>query len=746
MLPVVLGIVIVIVVLLVLGNIYTDLLWFRSVGYSHVYTTQLWAKVELFFIFGVVMALVVGANIVVAYRLRPAFRPTSPEQESLARFRAVGEPFQRLLLAVVLLLIGVIAGVSTAGRWQTWLLWRHAVHFGTKDAQFHRDVSYFAFTYPFQRFVLGFAFTAVILSIVAAAITHYVFGALRVQTPGEKATPTARAHLSLLLGLFVLLKAVAYFLDRYGLAFSRAAWSPDRRTRMCMPSCLRRRFLSSSRSSARGCSSRTSRIAAGRCRSLRSASWSSRRSWSAASIRSSSSTSRWRRTQQTRKRFISGATSRRRGTAYGLNNVQVNPYNATTTASPGQLRNDAASLPGIRLIDPNVVAPTFDQLQQIRGYYSFPDVTDIDRYVIKGTHTDSVVAVRDIDVGALSGSQNNWINQHLVYTHGFGFVAAPANATDQDGKPAFFEKNIPPVGSLGAFEPRVYFGESSPDYSIVGAKPGANPVELDRPTEGGTGQVNTTYTGKGGVPMGSFLRRVLYAVKFKEKNILLSSRINSDSRILYIRDPRERVRKAAPYLRLRRRPVSGGCRRPDHVDRRRLHDLGRLPVLGADLAGSGHSGHAHAEVVFGEVAGRQPDQLHPQLGQGHRRCVRRHRHALRVGRDRPGPQDLGADLPEHRAAEGIHTDGPDGALPVPGRPVQGPTRHLHQVPRDRPARVLRRIGLLDRAERPDAERFDPAAAVLPDVEDAGARCAHVLADVDAGAEEADEPRGLRVRQ
>jgi uncharacterized membrane protein (UPF0182 family) len=553
----VIGLVAIIAVLVVIGNLYTQLLWFRSVDYSHVYTTQVWAKIELFFVFGIVMALVVGINIVVAYRLRPSFRPRSPEQDNLDRFRAVAEPFQRWLLAVVLLLIGIAAGSSAAGKWRTWLLWRHGQHFGVKDAQFHKDISYFTFTYPFQRWILGFAFTAVVLSIIAAAVTYYLVGALRVQTPGEKVTPHARAHLSLLLGLFVLLKAVAYFLDRYGLAFSlRGVVQGPSYTDVHAVLPAKTILM----------------VVAIICAGLFFANIAYR-SWTLPIVGFGvmvisaiviggvypAIVQHFRVAPNAADKeaaYISRNITATR-TAYGLPNpdsAQVKQnYAATTTATAGQLAADAASLPGIRLVDPNVLSATYNQLQQIRGFYSFPDVLDIDRYPIAGKETDSVVAIRDVALGGLSGDQNNWINRHLVYTHGFGFVGASTNTVDPDGKPVFFEKNIPPVGPLPSFEPRIYFGENSPNYSIVGAKPGVN-NELDRPTdvatEGTNGQVNTTYAGKGGVPMGSFIRRVLYTVKFKEKNLLLSGRINSNSKILYIRDPRQRVRQVAPYLQL----------------------------------------------------------------------------------------------------------------------------------------------------------------------------------------------------
>src|SRR3954467_12437598 len=497
---IVVALVVLIVAFVVIGGIYTELLWFRSVDYAHVFTTQLWVKVELFFLFGFVMAAIVGANIVVAFRLRPSFRPPSPEQESLDRIRTAAEPFQRWVFAAVLLLIGIAAGSSAAGKWRTWLLWLHGQDFGIKDQQFHKDISYFTFTYPFQRWILGLAFTAVVLSLIASAVTYYLFGALRVQTPGEKVTPAARAHLSTLLGVFVLLKAIAYFLDRYGLAFSlRGVVQGPSYTDVHAVLPAKTILV----------------VIAIICAGLFFANIAYRR-WllpivafgvmviSAIVIGgiypaivqhfSVAPTAADKEAP-----YISRNIAATR-TAYGLpdpDSPTVNQaYTATTTATPGQLQRDAASLPGIRLVDPNVMSATYNQLQQIRGFYSFPDVLDIDRYPINGRKTDSVVAVRDVDLAGLSGDQNNWINRHLVYTHGFGFVAAPTNTVDEDGKPVFFERNIPPQGPLPPFEPRVYFGEDSPNYSVVGGKPGQN-NELDRPTdkasEGANGQVNTTY-------------------------------------------------------------------------------------------------------------------------------------------------------------------------------------------------------------------------------------------------------------
>ena len=211
--------------------------------------------------------------------------------------------------------------------------------------------------------------------------------------------------------------------------------------------------------------------------------------------------------------------------------------------------SDLGTISNIRLIDPSVVSATFRQLQQIKPYYGFSDALDLDRYKINGTSRDAVVAVRELNING--NPARNWINDHLVYTHGFGFVAATANTVDADGKPSFSVGNIPPTSGLGNFQPRIYFGENMPDYSIIGGAKGGTQTELDYPDDASaTGQKNYTYQGKGGVPMGSLASRLLFAIKYQEQRILLSNLINKDSKILFNRDPSLRVRKVAPWLTL----------------------------------------------------------------------------------------------------------------------------------------------------------------------------------------------------
>jgi uncharacterized membrane protein (UPF0182 family) len=207
------------------------------------------------------------------------------------------------------------------------------------------------------------------------------------------------------------------------------------------------------------------------------------------------------------------------------------------------------------VLDPNIVSQTFEQLQQQRSFYSFPQTLDVDRYPLtpgSSALTDTVVGVREINLSGLQPAQQNWINEHLVYTHGYGLVAASANTSTAKGAPSFVEQDLPPTGDIPITQDgsRVYFGENSPSYSIVGAPAGSPERELDLPSGNASGQSNTTYQGNGGVPIGSTWRQLLYAYKFKDKNILLASGVNSKSQILYVRDPRQRVAKVAPWLTL----------------------------------------------------------------------------------------------------------------------------------------------------------------------------------------------------
>jgi uncharacterized membrane protein (UPF0182 family) len=553
------------IVLAVLGVVYgvavalwTERLWFASVSFGSVFTKKLVTEAGLFVVFALLMAAAISVNAIVAYRLRPRYRPVSVEQQSLDRYRDAIDPIRRWVVIGASVLLGLMAGGSAAGQWETFLLWQNGRDFGTTDQEFRQDIGWFAFDYPWWRYVLSFAFAAVILGLIAAAVTHYIYGGIRLQTPGERIAPATQAHLSVLIGLFVLLKAVAYWMDRYALILDDGSL-----------------FTGGSYTDINAVlPAKTILIFVALICALLFFINVWRRSWTLPGLGLGLLVlcavllgGVWpllvqqfqvKPNEPDRERDYIERNIEATRTAYGVAGVNEEEYVAETDVSQGQLREDSGTVPGIRLLDPNVVPSAFQQLQQVRGFYLFPDTLDVDRYDVDDQTRDMVVAVREVDLAGIPEGQRNWNNEHTVYTHGFGFVAAYGNTRSTNGSPSWAEEDIPPQGVLGEYEPRIYFGENSPEYSIVGAPEGATAVEFDIPEDPDAGgrERNNTYEGDGGVPIGSFVNRVLYATKFQEGNILLSGRINDESTILYDREPRVRLEKVAPWLKVDGNPFA----------------------------------------------------------------------------------------------------------------------------------------------------------------------------------------------
>ncbi|MDP9865241.1 MULTISPECIES: UPF0182 family protein [Streptosporangium] len=552
LLPVAIAIVALVALFFLFAGIFTDYLWYDSVDYTAVFSGVIVTQILLFIVGAVLMVGLVGGNMLLAYRMRPMFGPGMFGGASGAdRYRMALDPHRKLIFLIGAAVLALFAGSSFSNQWKTWLEYINATPFNENDALFGMDVSFFMFTYPFLRMVLNFLFTAVVLSAVMAAIVHYLYGGFRLQSPGVHASRAARVHLSVLLGVFVLLKAVAYWVDRYGLVFSDRGFAYGASYTDVNAVLPAKTILA---------------IIALICAAL----------FFAGVVRPGGMLPgvsfgllvlsailiggvypalveqfQVKPNQQDKEKAYIERNIVATRKAYGVDKTDVIDYTAQGDASKVNVTTDS-SISGVRLLDPNLVAKTYQQKQRIRGYYDFHDPLDVDRYPdASGKMRDTVVAVRELT--GPPREQDNWINRHLVYTHGYGFVAAPGNEVDSQGLPNFDAKDMPVTGPLvertGLKESRVYFGESpsAPEYVIVG---GDKKQELDYPLSSGTGQQNTTYTGKGGVPVGSFFNRVLYAAKYGEKNLLLSSDINDKSKILYVRNPQERIAKVAPFLSL----------------------------------------------------------------------------------------------------------------------------------------------------------------------------------------------------
>ncbi|MGW3201316.1 UPF0182 family membrane protein [Streptomyces sp. NPDC001118] len=529
------------------AGFWTDWLWYRSVHYSSVFTTMLWTKIGLFFVFGLLMAVAVGVNIWLAHRLRPPLSAMSMEQQSLDRYRMGIAPYKKWLLLAVTALVGLLAGASAAGQWRTWLMWVNGVPFHQKDPQFHLDVAFYAFDLPWYRFLLGFGFATAILCLIAAALTHYLYGGLRVTSPGARATAAATGHLSVLLGIFVALKAVAYWLDRYGLAVKSSdfkatgewtglryvdanAYLPAKTILFCIAVICALLFFATL--------------------------W--RRTWQLPVIGfglmvlsailigglypAIVQKFQVQPNEQAKEAPYVQKNLKATREAYGIDDAKVTEYSGqSTTKDKTRLRDDANDAASIRIMDPNIVSPTFQQLQQMKNYYGFPTNLDVDRYRSKdGKDQDTVIGLRELNLDGIP--KNNWINDHFRYTHGYGVVAAKGTEADSQGQPVFTEYDMPSTGDLGAYRQAIYYGEKTTTYSIVGGPQ----KEIDYSDN--NGEKTTSYPGKSGVNLDNPINRAAYAVVFNEPQILYSGAIGKGSRILYNRTPKERVEAVAPWL------------------------------------------------------------------------------------------------------------------------------------------------------------------------------------------------------
>ena len=534
---------------LAFSGYYIDWLWFQSVDFTSVWSKVLTTKIELFLIFGLVTAFLITFNIFLAYKRRPFYVPTAIELNGVERLRAQIEPILRYVLIALFLAIAYFAGTSGSLFWSEYLLYKNSTPFGITDPQFNMDISFFVFKLPLIQALLGWAISALILTTIATLFVHYMYGGIRPQAQSERTTVAARVQLSILFGAIVLVKAAAYWVDRFQLALKEnklitGATYSDVNALLPAKSILSGIALVCALLFFANIVRRSWLLpAAGTALMVVS-------SLLIAGIYPSAVQQFQVKPSESSKEapYIQRNIDATR-TAYGLDGVVMQDYNATLTTTSGQLASDAATISNIRLMDPNVISSTFRQLQQIKPYYTFTESLDVDRYTVNGVTRDAVVAVRELSIDG--NPSRNWINDHLVYTHGFGFVAAFGNAVDADGKPSFLVGDLPPTGGLGKFEPRIYFGENSPEYSIIGGVKTDNPVEFDYPDDtSASGQKNVTYSGSGGVPVGGLFNKLLFATKYQEQRILLSDLINKDSKILYNRSPRERVAKVAPWLTL----------------------------------------------------------------------------------------------------------------------------------------------------------------------------------------------------
>jgi uncharacterized protein len=560
-----------VVLLLLIGprlvDAYVDWLWFGELGYRSVFTTQLVTKLVVFLVVWALVGSIVFGALALAYRTRPVFVPTTGPNDPVARYRTAVMSRLKLIGIGIPAVIGFFAGIVAQTYWERIQLFLHGGDFGIKDPQFGMDLGFYAFQLPFYQMVLGYLFVAVFLALIANLLGHYLFGGIRLSGRTGALSRSARIQLISLVGTLVLLKAIAYWFDRYALLSNTRSGKPftgagytDINAVLPAKLILLAIALICAVAVFSAIVLRDLRIPAIGVVLLLLSSLIVGAGWPLVveqiSVKPNAA--------QKESEYISRSITSTRD-AYGLTDKTVTyrdyPGNAPATAQ--QVAADRATTSNIRLLDPTIVSPAFTQFQQSKNFYYFPDQLSIDRYNgPDGNLRDYVVAARELNPDRLIDNQRDWINRHFVYTHGNGFIASPANtvrgvANDPNQNGGYPEFLASVVGANGSVvspgpapleQPRVYFGPviagTSDDYAIVGKS--GNDREYDYETN--TETKNYTYSGKGGVPIGNWLNRAVFAAKFSERKLVFPSPIGPESRILFNRDPSERVKAVAPWL------------------------------------------------------------------------------------------------------------------------------------------------------------------------------------------------------
>lgn len=560
-----------VIVLLLIGprliDGYVDWLWFGELGYRSVFVTTLLTRLIAFVVVGLVVGGIVFAALAMAFRVRPVFVPSNGANDPVARYRTAVLSRLRLVAFGIPTGIGLLAGIVAQSYWVRIQLFLHGGDFGIADPQFGKDLGFYAFDLPFYRLIIGLLLVTFFLAAIANLTTHYIFGGIRLSGRAGALSRPARIQVVSLIGTLVLLKAAAYWLDRYellshtrtGKPFTGAGYT-DINAVLPAKMILLAIALICAIAVFSAIVLRDLQIPAIGLVLLLLSSVVIGAGWPLLveqfSVKPNAA--------QKESEYISRSIAATRH-AYGLTEdvVTYRNYSGDARATAAQVGADAATTSNIRLLDPTIVSPAFTQFQQGKNFYFFPDQLTIDRYRdSEGQLRDYVVAARELNPDRLIDNQRDWINRHTVYTHGNGFIASPANTVrgiandpNQNGGYPEFLANV--VGANGSVvsqgparldQPRVYYGpviaDTVADYAIVGR----NGPDREYDYETNVETKNYTYTGAGGVNIGNWLTRGVFAAKFAERNFLFSNVIGSDSKILFNRDPAGRVQAVAPWL------------------------------------------------------------------------------------------------------------------------------------------------------------------------------------------------------
>ncbi|WP_422112660.1 UPF0182 family protein [Gardnerella sp. DNF00257] len=553
----------------------TDCMWYAQLGFESVIWIQLAAKIGVWALYALLMAAFGYLSAYIAIKKRPGSEDGVYVKEKgniLDTKKGISSKLAMHVAGVVSLIVGAVFGMQFYNHWVQILLMFNYQSFGIKDPQFGFDNGFYVFALPGLRLFTRAFIVLLAVSLLFSVITNALMGAVRITLPVDgkgifSITKSARRQISAWFMLVIIFWSVLQILDVFAIVNldgSKITGGSYTDMNAGVPSSIAMAVITlivgivitawllkshalngnvkiGTRFVVAVKAWRTPAIAVASlvvCAMVLSFAWPAllQRFKVAPNAQELEATYIQRNIDATKF-------------AYGLNNVKKESYNATSEGKSGALAKEAESTAQIRLLDPQVTSPTFRQLQQSKQYYTFADTLSVDKYDIDGVSQDTVIAARELD---LAGNDNrNWVNDHTVYTHGYGVVAAYGNKVTADGQPQFMEYGIPTQGKLTKlkkYEPRIYFSPNAPKYSIVGSPKGSAPWEFDYPT--GSNGALTTFKGNGGPSVGNFFSKLLHAIRFESDQILFSDRVTANSQILYDRDPKTRVSKVAPYLTL----------------------------------------------------------------------------------------------------------------------------------------------------------------------------------------------------
>jgi uncharacterized membrane protein (UPF0182 family) len=542
------------------SDLVVDWAWFSTIGYVGVFWTVFATKALLFTTVFALSALLLFVNATVAVSLASRRRVGLPAAFAGGHATLSGTPAdvlalvspllrRRLLILAVALVIALLIALGESGQWDEILRYLYQVPYGQTDPLFDKDIGFYLFSLPVYVALKNWMLTILVMSTLIAAAVYVVHGEIHPDPAAWRVSPIAIAHGSTLLGLFLAVKAWSYALDRYLLLYNdngvvAGAGYTDVHVELPVLWLLVGLAAAAAAVAWVNVRLRTSRFAVVAVTLVVAGAFVFAEIVPALFQRFFVKPSEL----QLEEPYIQANIALTRE-AYNLRRIEVKPFAAELGLTFQSLQDNRGTIDNIRLWDWQPLMDTYAQLQEIRTYYKFLDV-DVDRYQIDGSYQQVTLAARELAPSLLSANAQTWVNLHLLFTHGSGVVMSPAAQKSAEGLPIFYLKDIPPVasGGLSITEPRIYFGQSANvDVIVKGSTP-----EFDYPK--GKDNVYASYDGADGIPVGGNGWRTLFAWHLGDVNILLSSYITGESRILLHRNIQERVRTIAPFLQLDRDP------------------------------------------------------------------------------------------------------------------------------------------------------------------------------------------------